>query len=45
MEYRFDIGVESSMSRGLQLKKPMKRRKELGSEVDIRSFFKKPRIN
>ena len=26
-------------------KKPMKRRKELGSEVDIRSFFKKPRIN
>ena len=26
-------------------KKTMKRRKELGSEVDIRSFFKKPRIN
>ena len=37
-EYRFDIGVESSMSWGLQMKnlklstkKPMKRRKELGS--------------
>jgi len=55
-EYRFDIGVESSTSRGLQLKKlniiilyqlkkPMKWRKYLGSEVDIRSFFKKPRIN
>ena len=26
-------------------KKTMKRRKELGSEVDIRSFFKKPRVN
>ena len=25
--------------------KTMKRRKELGSDVDIRSFFKKPRIN
>ena len=48
MEYRFDISVESSMSRGLQLKtknyqlkKTVKRRKELG----IRSFFKKPCIN
>ena len=51
-EYCFDTDVESLMSRGLQLKnyklstkKPVKRRKELGSEVDIRSFFKKPRIN
>ena len=48
-EYRFNIGVESLMSRGLQLKnykiKTIKRRKELGSEVDIRSFFKKPCIN
>ena len=32
-------------TKNYQTKKTMKRRKELGSEVDIRSFFKKPRIN
>ena len=32
-------------TKNYQLKKPMKRRKELASEVDIRSFFKKPHIN